>query len=50
MDYQSSGSYLRHWRLIEIQLQTLDNFIKVSGLETHYIFGYPRSVIPARHL
>lgn len=37
---------LRHWGLIQIQLQPVDHFIKVPSLETHDVFGYPRSVIP----
>lgn len=42
-----SSFYLRHGRLVQIQLQTLDHFIEVSSLETDYVFGYPRSVSPA---
>lgn len=46
--YDYYSSYLRHWGLIEIQLQPLDNFIEVASMETHHIFGYARSVTPVR--
>lgn len=39
-------SHLRHWRLVQIQLQTLDHFVEIASLETHHIFGYPRLVSP----
>lgn len=49
LDDALSGSHLGHWGLVQIQLQALDNFIKVPGLKAHDIFGYPGSVIPAAH-
>lgn len=46
--YENSSFHLRYWGLIEIQLQHLHNFIEVPSMETHHIFGYPRSIIPVR--
>lgn len=39
-------SHLRHRRLVQIQLQTLDHFMEIASLETHHVFGYPRLVGP----
>lgn len=46
---ERSSSHLGHRGLVQIQLQALDHFVKVPGLKTHDIFGYPGSVIPAAH-
>lgn len=40
-------SHLRHRRLVQVQLQTLDHFMEIPSLETHHILGYPRLVSPA---
>lgn len=38
--------HLRHRRLVQVQLQTLDHFMEISSLETHHVFGYPGLVVP----
>lgn len=37
---------LRHWGLVQIQLQPVDYFIEVPSIEAHNVFGYSRLVIP----